>query len=100
MSVKPESFKIELHKNIEFLHDIYSATTRYRRYKLLDSASNKELTCLVKVIHCLMTGVIPIRRKMWENIKKSKRAKFLGHHFKDEAYKNLVESDKEDSPDE
>lgn len=68
-----QKLKRSFRKNAKFLQSVYKAKTRFLRKKAITNASESELDTLLLCLHCLMSGKVPIKAKLFPIINKSKR---------------------------
>ena len=71
---------IQLHK--AFLVQFNIAYVRKTYIKLLSHASDAELRVLLKVLHAISNGKIPLERKIFQELKRKKLVVFLNRHFR------------------
>ena len=72
-----EQVKNDIRSSKDFLKNLYKANTKYARNRVLENASNFELSSLIEVIHCLLTNQIPLHDKFKNKISKSGRLPLL-----------------------
>lgn len=77
-----QKLKDDLHKNGEFFRKLYNAPNKHYRRKILTEATEKEIDTLISILHLIMTGVIPIKKALFESIKKSRRLPHLNRHLR------------------
>jgi hypothetical protein len=74
-----------------FFENLYTAHTPLQVRHVLNISSEKQLKLLVKVIHLVSAGEIPLKQKDFDKIKKSKKLNFVNNHFERERdYKKLL----------
>lgn len=57
----------------QFLYDLFKQTKTYKTKAIIKQATNNELKVLLKVLFCIERGHIPLKRKLFERIKVSRR---------------------------
>ena len=72
-----ESVKQCLIRDKGFLRELYESNNSNKTKSLLNSASDIKLTTLIKFLHFLANGEIPIKKENFEAIQSHKRLHFL-----------------------
>jgi hypothetical protein len=80
-----EDVKKDVHTFKPFLLRLYGATTKYQKNKILSSASEKELSLLIRILHYLTHKEIPIAKSRKEEVLKTRRLPYIVKHFKADA---------------
>lgn len=62
-----------IRENANFLFQIYKSSSKYLRGHKLINATDENLDALICVVHYLCTGVIPIKKKLFPKIIKTRR---------------------------
>lgn len=78
-SAQRERYRVEKH----FFTQLGTSTTRFQTQKILNTASRSQLECLCYIIHCIITGIIPIKETHYDSLCDKKKITYLFKHFKD-----------------
>ena len=72
-----DSVKQCLVRDKEFLRELYQNNSSYKTKTILNSASDLKLDTLIKFLHFLSNGEIPIKKANFDALKTHKRLQFI-----------------------
>ena len=88
-----DSVKADVKSIKPFLLQLYRAETRHIKTKVLNQATNFELSTLIKILHFIANKEIKFAKSRIEELKKTRRLPYILQHFKtDESVKLLLSS--------
>ena len=81
----PETVKQCLIRDKEFLRELYQSQSVYKTKTILNSASDVKLETVIKFLHFLANGEIPIKKENFDALKSNKRLNFIKkvYNFRD-----------------
>ena len=83
--MNPETVKQCLIRDKEFLRELYQSQSVYKTKTILNSASDVKLETVIKFLHFLANGEIPIKKENFDALKSNKRLNFIKkvYNFRD-----------------
>ena len=81
--MNPETVKQCLIRDKEFLRELYQSKSTYKTKTILNSSSDLKLETVIKFLHFLANGEIPIKKENFDALKSNKRLNFIkkvGHN--------------------
>ena len=75
--MNPEIVKQCLIRDKEFLRELYQSKSTYKTKTILNSSSDLKLETLIKFLHFLANGEIPIKKENFDALKSNKRLNFI-----------------------
>ena len=75
--MNPETVKQCLIRDKEFLRELYHSNSTYKTKTILNSTSDLKLETLIKFLHFLANGEIPIKKENFEALKSNKRLNYI-----------------------
>jgi hypothetical protein len=86
------TLRAQLLNEKHFFENLFTAHTPLQVRHVLNVSSEKQLQLLVKVIHLVSAGDIPLKQNEFDKIKKSKKLNFINNHFEREKdYKKVLD---------
>jgi hypothetical protein len=79
----------QLLEHQQFFHNIYFAST-HKTKQHLNLASKKQLILLVKVLHLIFSGEIPLKGEFFQKVKASKKLGFCVREFERKKDVNIL----------
>jgi hypothetical protein len=96
-TVKEKKLREQLLSELHFLEAIYSCSTPLQVRHSINIATDKQLKLLIRVIHLVSSGSIPLKREEFNKIKKAKKLNFINNEFEREKdYKKLLRYSRKD----
>ena len=75
-----DTFKQQFKDHKGILYALHNAETRHRRQNILNKANKIELEIVIKTLHYICTGEIPISKSNYQRVKTSKRLRYIEEH--------------------
>ena len=69
--------KTDLKSEKKILSKLYLCNKKYEKKKILENASDKQLNIILRILHLIVKGEIPLKSFHFHAIKKSKRLPFI-----------------------
>lgn len=77
----PSKLRLELVSEKEFLRKLYCADSAVEATEIIKLGTEKELDILLKILYCLSTGTIPIKKEPFNAVRGHKCLNYMTKNF-------------------